>query len=75
MGVTEFVLRYEQPKPKYAVLEGFPVVLVTCYVTKMTASCSAILDFLVKLVFDMVFVVIRTFLLSVETGLSLLKYT
>ena len=44
MGVTEFVLRYEQLKPKYGVfLQGFPVATVTCYVTKMTESFSAII--------------------------------
>ena len=43
MGVTEFVLRYEQPK--YGVfLQDFLVAMVTFYVTKMTLSFSAIIS-------------------------------
>ena len=31
--------------PKHRVfLQGFPVAMVTRYITKMTASCSAIID-------------------------------
>ena len=37
-------LRYEQLNTKYRVfLQGFPVSMVTCYVTIMTASSSAII--------------------------------
>ena len=37
--------RYERLKPKYGVsLQGFPVAMVTCYVMKMAASYSAIID-------------------------------
>ena len=44
MGVTEFVLRYEQLNPKFGVfLQGFPVAIVTFYVTKMTESSSGII--------------------------------
>ena len=32
-------------KPKYRVfLQGFLVAMVTCYITKMTASCLSIID-------------------------------
>ena len=45
LGSPSSFFRYEQLKPKFRVfLQGFPVILVTCYVTKMTASCSAIID-------------------------------
>ena len=37
-------MRYEQLKPKYRVfLQGFPVITVTVYVTKMAESFSAII--------------------------------
>ena len=50
MGITEFVLRYEQLKTKYRVfLQGFPVSMVTCYVTIMTASSSAIIAGIITL--------------------------
>ena len=39
--------RYEQLKSKYRkFLQGFTVAVVTCYVTKVTGSCSAIIDVL-----------------------------
>ena len=44
LGSPSSFLRYEQLKPKYRMfLQGFPVSMVTCYATKMTASCSAII--------------------------------
>ena len=44
MGAPSSFLRYEQLKPKYGVfLQGFPVAMVTFYVTKMTKSFSAII--------------------------------
>ena len=47
LGSLSSFFRYEQLKPKYGVLlQGFPVAMVTCFVTKTTASCSAIIDVL-----------------------------
>ena len=44
MGSPISFFRYKQLKPKYRVfLQGFPVAMVTCYVSKMTASCSTII--------------------------------
>ena len=44
LGSCSLFLRYEQVKPKYGVfLQGFPAATVNVYVTKMTASCSAII--------------------------------
>lgn len=43
MGVKEFSFRYEQLKINCRVLLlGFPVAMVTDYVTTMTPCCSAI---------------------------------
>ena len=43
-GHPSSFFRYEELKPKYKVFfQGFPVAMVTCYVTKMSASCSAII--------------------------------
>ena len=45
LGSLSLFFRYEQLKPKYGVLlQGFPVAMVTCFVTKTTASCSVIID-------------------------------
>ena len=45
MEPTSSFFRYEHLKPKYrGFSQGFPVAMVTCYVTKMTASCLAIID-------------------------------
>ena len=45
LGSPSSFFKFEQLKPKYRVfLQGFLVAMVTCYVTKMTGSCSAITD-------------------------------
>ena len=45
LGSPSSFSRYEQLKPKYWVfLQGFPVAMVTYCVTKITASCSAIIE-------------------------------
>ena len=47
LGSPSSFFRYEQLKPKYMVfMQGFPVIIVTFYVTKMTASCSEIIGVL-----------------------------
>ena len=47
MGSPSSFCRYEQLKPRFRVfLQSFPVAMVTRYVTKMTASISAIIDVL-----------------------------
>ena len=39
------LFRYDQLKPKYCeFFQGFPVAMVTCYITEMTAPCSTISD-------------------------------
>ena len=50
LGSLSSSFRYEQlhfVKPKYRLigvfLQGFPIAMVTCYVTKMTVSCLAII--------------------------------
>ena len=64
---------YEQLKPKYRVfVQGFPVSTVTCYITKMTASFSAIIsvsDGTITLLFRVVvsILLITRSLSSVET--------
>ena len=45
LGSLSSFFRYETLKPKYGVfLQGFPVAMVTSNITKMTSSCSAIID-------------------------------
>ena len=74
-------MRYDQLRPKYrAFLQGFPVTMVTYYVTIMTAFYSAIIAVsygnIALLLRDNVKVsifLISEALESVETGLSHLK--